>query len=234
VDEIARSLTVAADRLMQASDASGVKMRESQDMLAAGAAQGAQLISGAAEGSAEMLNRTVERFADSARGLSLKLAEVALGMDAQNARLEKAGAIVSGASEALAEAAGTVKDAAPPLASASASLKGAMDNFAGAAEQVRAVSESGRQVVETFRLSAAQANDSLGAHAVNFREVERAVAKTLDELTGGVRALGHEISTCIETYDNEIARSIGSLEAALIDMGDIMDNRAAKATAEAR
>ncbi|MCI4678722.1 hypothetical protein K9U33_08670 [Rhodoblastus acidophilus] len=234
VDEIARSLAMAADRLMQASDASGVKMRESQDMLAAGAAQGAQLISGAAEGSAEMLNRTVERFADSARGLSLKLAEVALGMDAQNARLEKAGAIVSGASEALAEAAGTVKDAAPPLASASASLKGAMDNFAGAAEQVRAVSESGRQVVETFRLSAAQANDSLGAHAASFREVERAVAKTLDELTGGVQALGHEISTCIETYDNEIARSIGSLEAALIDMGDIIDNRAGKKTAEAR
>ena len=234
VDEISRSLSAAADRLLQASDASGAKMRESQDALASGAAQGAQLLSVAAQGSAEVLNRTVERFADSARGLSLKLAEVALGMDAQNARLEKAGSIVSGASTSLAEAAGAVAGAAPPLASASVALQQAMTHFSGAADQIRSVSDSGRELVERFGVSATQASQSLGAQAETFRQVERAVARTLDELTGGVRSLGREISACIETYDNEIARSIGSLEAALVDMGDIIDDRAAKRMAEAR
>ena len=176
----------------------------------------------------------MERFADSARGLSLKLAEVALGMDAQNTRLEKAGAVVSGASQSLSDAAGAVAGAAAPVASASASLHGAMESFSGAAEQIREMSEAGRKVVENFRRSATQANKSLGAQAENFREVETAIASTLDQLTGGVQSLGREISQCIETYDNEIARSIGSLEAALIDIGDIVDTRAAKKAAETR
>jgi hypothetical protein len=234
VDDISRSLSVAADRLLQASEASGAHLRDSHDVLASGAAQGAKLLSGAAESSAELMTKTVERFADSARGLSLKLAEVALGMDAQNARLEKAGAVVSGASQSLADAAGTVAEAAAPVASASASLHGAMESFSGAAEQIREMSEAGRKVVENFRRSATQANKSLGAQADNFREVETAIASTLDQLTGGVQALGREISQCIETYDNEIARSIGSLEAALIDIGDIVDTRAAKKAAETR
>ncbi|WP_296709044.1 hypothetical protein [Rhodoblastus sp.] len=234
VEEISRSLSLAAERLMQASEASGAQLRDSQDALASGAAQGAKILSGAAENSAEMMTRTVERFADSARGLSLKLAEVALGMDAQNARLEKAGAIVSGASESLAGAAGSVASAAAPLSAATASLHGAMDNFSGAAEHIRVMSDAGRTVVDNFRRAALQANKSLGSQADNFRNVEQAVARTLNELTGGVQSLGREISQCIETYDNEIARSIGSLEAALIDIGDIVDNREAKKAAEAR
>jgi hypothetical protein len=197
-----------------------------------------------------LLNRTVERFADSARGLSLKLAEAALGMDAQNARLEQAGAIVSGASQSLAqaagsienaagsvekaagsvtEAAGSVAQAAPPLVSASASLAGAMGDFSGAAGQIGAMAEAGREVAQNFRRAAKEASQSLGSQAENFREVERAVAGTLDDLTRGVQALGRDISHCIETYDNEIARSIGSLEAALIDIGDIVDTRAKQA-----
>jgi ABC-type transporter Mla subunit MlaD len=155
-------------------------------------------------------------------------------MDAQNARLEKAGAIVSGASESLASAAGSVASAATPLSAATASLHGAMDNFSGAAEHIRVMSDAGRTVVDSFRRAATQANKSLGSQAENFRSVEQAVARTLNELTGGVQSLGREISQCIETYDNEIARSIGSLEAALIDIGDIVDTREAKKAAETR
>ncbi|WP_374544855.1 hypothetical protein [Rhodoblastus sp.] len=247
VDEIARSLSLAADKLTQASDASGARLRDSHDALAAGAVQSAQVLSGAAESSAELLNKTVERFADSARGLSLKLAEVTLGIDAQNARLEQAGTLVAGASQSLAqaagsmseaagsvsEAAGTVTKAAPPLAKASTALSGAMETFSGAAGRIGALAESGRDVVETFQRAASEANKSLGAHSEGFREVERMVARTLDELTRGVQSLGQEITQCVESYDNEIARSIGSLEAALIDIGDIVDHRA-KQTAEAR
>jgi hypothetical protein len=243
VDEISRSLSLAADKLVQASDASGAQLRDSHGALAAGAAQGAQILSSAAENSAELLNRTVERFADSARSLSLKLAEAALGLDAQNARMEQAGALVSGASQSLAqaagsvekaaenvtEAAGTVAQAAPPLVAASASLAGAMGDFSGAAGQIGAMAEAGREVSQNFRRAAKEASQSLGAQAENFRSVERAVAGTLDELTRGVQALGRDISQCIETYDNEIARSIGSLEAALIDIGDIVDTRAKQA-----
>jgi hypothetical protein len=234
VEEISRALSVAADRLVQASDASGAQLRQSQDALASGAAQGAKIISGAAESSAGVLSKTVERFADLTRDLSLKLAEVTLGIDAQNARLEKAGVLVSGASQSLANAAGTMAGAATPLSSASAALHGAMGDFSGAAEKIREMSEAGREVVENFRRSASRANRSLGAQAENFRSVEQAVARTLDELTRGVQSLGQEITQCIETYDNEIARSIGSLEAALIDVGDIVDNRATKKAAEAR
>ena len=57
--------------------------------------------------------------------------------------------------------------------------------------------------------------------------VERSVAPYIDR-TGAAACnrLAMEISACIETYDNEIAQSIGSLEAALIDVGDIVDDRA--------
>jgi hypothetical protein len=73
----------------------------------------------------------------------------------------------------------------------------------------------------------------LGAHAEKFGAVERSVSQMLGELVSGVQNLGKEISECIESYDNEIAKSIGCLEAALIDVGDIIDTRGQAAKARA-
>jgi hypothetical protein len=55
--------------------------------------------------------------------------------------------------------------------------------------------------------------------------LEKAVKQTLNELNNGVLRLGKEISECIETYDSEIAKSIGSLETAILDVADIVDQR---------
>ncbi len=234
VEDIARMLDAAAARLQEASHSSGDHLRAGRESLAEGVAAGVKIVADTAENSAALLARTVETFAAAVRGLSARLGETVAGLDAQNARMETAGALVSGASRSLADAAGTVAVAATPLAGASQALRGAMTTFSGAAEQIRALENSGRIVVENFGKAAASAQETFGAQAENFRLVERAVAQTLQELTCGVQALGQEISHCIETYDNEIARSIGSLETALIDIGDIVDARQARRTAEAR
>ena len=233
VEEIARALTAASERLFQASEASGDHVRTTHGALATGMAESAKLVSDTAESSAALLSQTVETFAGAVRGLSAKLGDVVSGLDAQNTRMEKAGVIVSGASSSLAEAAATVASAARPLTRASVSLQGAMETFSGAAEQIRVLSDSGRQVVENFEKTATSAQTALGSQADNFRSVERAVGQTLGELVRGVQNLGQEITQCIETYDNEIAKSIGSLEAALIDVGDIIETKGRRA-AEAR
>jgi len=233
IDEISRALTTAADRLLLASASSGDQLRASQGSLASGMAEGVKIVSDTAENSAALLSRTVETFASAVRGLSGKLGDVSAGLDAHNVRLEKAGVIVSGASTSLAEAAGSVTSAATPLTHASVLLHGAMDKFAGTADQIRVMAESGQQVVENFQRTATEAHKTLGSQAESFRSVEREVGHTLGELVRGVQNLGLEISQAIETYDNEIAKSIGSLEAAMIDIGDIVDTRSSR-RAEAR
>jgi hypothetical protein len=107
------------------------------------------------------------------------------------------------------------------------SFQGALEKFSGAADQIVKISESGQSVADRFEQTADAAQKSLGSHTENFREVERSVAQTLTGLVRGVHDLGEEISACIATYDNEIAKSIGSLEAALIDVGDRAAKRAA-------
>jgi ABC-type transporter Mla subunit MlaD len=234
VGEIAHSLSAAALKLQAASEASGAHMQASGGHMAQGVAEGVKIIADTAENSAARLSHTVETFAAAVLGLSSKLGEVVGGLDAQNLRLEKAGAVVSGASNSLAQAAGSVANATTPLTKATVSFQGAMETFACAAEQIRAISDSGRGVAESFERTAQAADRALGAHADNFRDVERSVAQTLSELVRGVQSLGFEITQCIETYDNEIAKSIGSLEAALIDLGDIVDDRAKKRQAAER
>ncbi len=235
LSEITRALASAAVKLQAASEASGEQLQASHENLASGVAEGVKIIAATAEDSAAKLSHTVDSFAGAVLCLSSKLGEVVDGLDAQNARLEKAGVVVSGASNTLAMAAGSVAKAATPLTTASTSFQGAMEKFSGAADQIVKVSESGQSVADRIERTATAAQQALGSHAENFRDVERSVAQTLTGLVRGVQDLGQEISACIATYDNEIAKSIGSLEAALLDVGDIVDDRAAKrVAAEAR
>ena len=234
VGDIAHSLAAAAVKLQAASEASGAQMQASGGDLASGVARGVKIIADTAEDSAAKLSRTVETFAAAVLGLSSKLGEVLDGLDAHNVRLEQAGVAVSGASNTLAQAAGSVAKAATPLTTATISFQGAIENFTGVAEQIRTISNSGQSVADRIERTAAAADLALGSHAQNFRAVERSVAHTLTELVTGVHSLGSEITQCIETYDNEIAKSIGSLETALIDIGDIVDDRANKRRAAER
>ena len=227
VSEIARSLTSAAATLKEASEATGAQMRDGQNQLIDGVAEGVKSISTTAEETNARLSRTVEAFAVAVLGLSTKLGDVVQGLDAQNDRLERAGQLVSGASKSLVRAAGSVESAAAPLTTASASFQGAMQRFSDAADQVRQISESGQNVADRFERTTEAAQQALGAQAERFRDVEQNVGQMLGNLVQGVQGLGQEISACIATYDNEIAKSIGSLEAALIDVGDIIDTRQA-------
>ncbi|MGO9390679.1 hypothetical protein [Rhodoblastus sp.] len=231
VGEITRALATAAIKLQAASEASGEQLQASHQNLASGVAGGAKIIAETAENSATKLSQTVDSFAAAVLCLSSKLGEVMDGLDAQNARLEKAGVVVSGASNTLAMAAGSVAKAATPLTTASNSFQGAMEIFSGAADQIVKISESGQSVADRIEGAAAAAHQSLGSHVESFRDVERSVTQTLTGLVRGVQDLGQEISACIATYDNEIAKSIGSLEAALLDVGDIVDDRASKRVA---
>ncbi len=235
VGDIARELSAAAAQLQAAGAAAGGRLQAGHDHFASGVAEGARIISDTADKSAAKLARTVEIFSSAVFSLSTKLGDVLQGLDAHNDRLETAGAIVSGASTKLAQAVGSMAQATTPLATASVSFQGAMEKFSGAAEKMRVISESGQSVADRFERTATAAHQALGSHAESFHKVERSVAQTLGELVRGVQSLGQEISACIETYDNEIARSIGSLELALIDIGDIVDDRASKRmAAEAR
>jgi DNA anti-recombination protein RmuC len=231
VGEITRALATAAVKLQAASETSGAQLQASHQNLASGVAESSKIIAETAENSAAKLSQTVDSFAAAVLCLSSRLGEVVEGLDAQNARLEKAGVVVSSASNTLAVAAGSVAKAATPLTTASVSFQGAMERFSGAADQIARTSETGQSVADRFERTAEAAQQSLGSHAENFRDVERSVAQTLTGLVRGVQDLGQEISACIATYDNEIAKSIGSLESALIDVGDIVDDRAAKRAA---
>ena len=233
VAEIALSLTSAAAALKEASEVSGEHLRATRGELVEGVAQGAKIIADNAETTSAQLARTVQAFGLAVHALSAKLGDIVQGLDAQNERLERAGQVVSGASTSLVRAAGSMESAASPFASATNTFQGAMDRFSQAADQVRQISESGQSVADRFERTADVAQKALGAHAEKFGAVERSVSQMLGELVSGVQNLGKEISECIESYDNEIAKSIGSLEAALIDVGDIIDTRGQAAKARA-
>ena len=74
-------------------------------------------------------------------------------------------------------------------------------------------------IVKVHEIAASQAEE--------FSNLQTAVRETINDLIQGVGRLATEISKCLDTYDNEIAKSIGSLETAILDVADIVDERKA-------
>ena len=74
-------------------------------------------------------------------------------------------------------------------------------------------------------MAADKAQITVTEQADRFDELHTNVRGTLNELLQGVSQLGKDISVCIETYDREISQSISSLETAMLDVADIVDQR---------
>ena len=107
-----------------------------------------------------------------------------------------------------------------------------MGALQGAAEQVAAASSRLRETSAAEQRAADMLNGSVGAartafdeQAVRFRELQNGVRETVGELVNGVTRLAAEISTCIEAYNSAIAKSIGGLENAILDVADVVELR---------
>jgi hypothetical protein len=61
--------------------------------------------------------------------------------------------------------------------------------------------------------------------AEKFSTLNRNVKETLSDLIREIAELGVGVSRVMETYDQEIAKSIGSLESAVFDLADILETR---------
>jgi hypothetical protein len=225
VGEIAGALTESSNRLREAGDHSAAGLKAARDELKMGVKDGIKTIADTAENASVQLSKTVSGLADVVNGLTACLSRTATQIEAQQGRLATAGEVVGAASTKLATAAGNVETATTPLSGSIRNINVALDQLSKATEQLHRSSASGQKVAELLNGSLEKAKSVSETQARQFTDLEKAVKQTLNELNNGVLRLGKEISECIETYDSEIAKSIGSLETAILDVADIVDQR---------
>lgn len=230
VGEIAGALTESSNRLREAGDHSAAGLKAARDELETGVRDGIKTIADTTETASAQLSETVSSLAEVVNGLTACLSRTAIQIEAQQGRLATAGEVVGAASTKLATAAGNVETATTPLSGSIRNINVALDQLSKATEQLNRSSASGEKVAEMLNGSLEKAKSVSETQARQFTDLERAVKQTLNELNDGVLRLGKQISDCIETYDAEIAKSIGSLETAMLDVADIVDQRRPGAT----
>jgi ABC-type transporter Mla subunit MlaD len=216
--------------LREAGDHSAAGLKAARDELETGVRDGIKTIADTTETASAQLSETVSSLAEVVNGLTACLSRTAIQIEAQQGRLATAGEVVGAASTKLATAAGNVETATTPLSGSIRNINVALDQLSKATEQLNRSSASGEKVAEMLNGSLEKAKSVSETQARQFTDLERAVKQTLNELNDGVLRLGKQISDCIETYDAEIAKSIGSLETAMLDVADIVDQRRPGAT----
>ncbi len=152
-----------------------------------------------------------------------RLSQSVLLLAAQQDRLNHAGGVVASASTILTDAAVNVEKASAPLPSALVALQNAAERVAAASGQLRDTSATERQAAELLNTSVGAARAAFDEQAGRFRGLQDSVRETVGELINGVTRLASEISTCIEAYDSAIAKSIGGLENAILDVADVVE-----------
>ncbi len=190
-----------------------------------GVRDGIRVIADTAADASAKLFETVGALAAVVNGLSLRLGQTTELLEAQQGHLARAGELVSGASSTLSKAAGNVETATLPLSGVVRNMNTALEQVGRATEQVGAVTTSGLRMAEVLTAAADKAQILVTEQADRFTDLHAGVHGTMGELMRGVTELGKSISECVEMYDSEIAKSIGSLEAAMLDVGDIVDHR---------
>ena len=224
VGEIAGSLTESSNKLREAGDHSAAGLRAARDELELGVRNGINVI---ADDEGRECSTFPDRFWFSGSG------EWPNGMPQPDcdpnrnaARTScQAGEVVGAASAKLATAAGNVETATTPLSASIRNINIALEGLSNATEQLNRSSASGKEVTNLLHGSLEKAKTVSEAQAKQFAELEVAVKQTVNDLIQGVTHLGVEISRCIDTYNSEIAKSIGSLETAILDVADIVDHR---------
>lgn len=158
-------------------------------------------------------------------GLSVRLDQTTKLLDVQQSKLTQAGAVVATASTSLSNAAGNVEKASSPLAGAVNAIRTAMTQVAEASKQLRDTSASEQQVANLLNGTVSSAGRAFAEHAQKFDALQIGVRETMVGLVNGVSQLAGEITKCIEVYDLEIAKSIGGLENAILDIADVVETR---------
>jgi len=225
VAKIATSLAASAESLRAAGDHSAEGLKSARDDLAMGVRDGIKLIADTTQDASAKLSETVAALASVVDGLSSRLDQTTRLLETQQGHLSRAGEIVVGASTSLASAAGNVETATTPLSGAVRTINLALEQVNGASTQVRDATAAGMRMAELLNLSVEKAQSAFSDQATRFSDLHANVNNTMNELVQGVVRLGNQISDCINTYDAEIAKSIGSLESAILDVADIVDNR---------
>jgi hypothetical protein len=225
VAKIAASLAASAEALKLAGDASSNNLRQAGTSLDEGLRNSIKSVQEASFKSGEELTARVSSLSEIVKDLCDRLSQSTLLLEAQQSRLNRAGEVVSSASTTLSNAAASVERAAAPLPSALGAIQGAAEMVAVASGQLKETSSVERQAAEALNVSVGAARVAFDEQAGRFRDLQDKVKETAAELVNGVTRLAAEISTCIEAYDSAIAKSIGGLENAILDVADVVEQR---------
>jgi ABC-type transporter Mla subunit MlaD len=225
VAKIAASLAASAEALKVASDASSTNIRQAGHALDEGVYNSIKSVQEASLKSSAEFTGQVSSLSEIVKELCDRLSQSTVVLEAQQARLNRAGDLVSTASTHLSNAALSVERAAAPLPSALGAMQTAADRVAAASGQLQETSASEKQAAEMLNDSVGAARTAFDEQASRFGELQERVRETVGDLVKGVSRLANEISTCIETYDSAIAKSIGGLENAILDIADVVELR---------
>jgi hypothetical protein len=223
VAKIAASLSASAEALKLASDASSSNIRNAGAALDDGVRNSIKSVQEASLKSSEELSGRVSSLSEVVNVLCDRLSQSAVLLEAQQTRLNRAGEVVSSASNSLSNAAANVERAAAPLPSALGAVQSAAEMVATASGQLRDTSAAERQAADMLNASVGAARTAFDEQANRFRDLQDRVRETVGELVNGVTRLASEISTCIEAYDSAIAKSIGGLENAILEVADVVE-----------
>lgn len=225
VARVAASLEESSQKLKDAGDHSANALKGARDDLTTGAAQGVEIITRAAKDASEELAQTVASLAAIVSSLNGSLDSATIRIVEQNTRLVAAGETVGSASQKLAAAAGSVEAATGSLSKSANSIEVVMTRVSETVSQLKSASDLSKSASDLLNESLGRATVLSAEQAKNFEILQRAIHNTTSDMVEKVQQLGTEISRCIDTYDREIADSIRSLETAMLDVADIVDNR---------
>ncbi len=210
IESVAAALAAAASALAQA----GVESRAQM-------AEGVQAISASGEDSAARLTRMVEAFSSAVSRLSTRLDQTEQALGAHNERLDKAGEIVSGASNNLALAAGAMEGAAAPLTTATLTFRDAMARFGEAAARIEQISASGDGIAGHIAAFGAQMSHSLAAFDSLPDKIKATESGFGDEIGRSASALteaAQKMSAGFERGQSSLAATLASFEAKILAM----------------
>lgn len=225
VTAIAGSLDRSAEQLKEASLESANHLKNAHAQIEQGVLSGIKSINESAEASSLQFVRSTNNLNEIVEKLGLTLGKTVKLFDDTQDRLSKAGMTVTAASEKLTSAATSLETSASPLSAIIRQLQSSLDALSKAITQLEKTSESTQKATAGLDQTIVKVHDVAAAQAAEFSQLQSSVRETVNELIRGVGQLGAEISKCIDTYDNEIAKSIGSLETAILDVADIVDER---------
>jgi chromosome segregation ATPase len=220
VATIAASLAASAQSLRSASEDSAKNISHAGALLGTGIRDGIKTVEETSLKSSKDLAETISSLSNVVNGLASRLDQTTKLLETQQANLAQAGIVVSNASTSLSNSAGNVERAVSPLAGAVAAIRAAMDQVVAASAQLRDTSASEQKIAEMLNGTVDRAGAAFAQQAERFGALQNGVRETMVGLVNGVSQLANEINKCIEVYDSAIARSIGGLENAILEMSD--------------